>query len=58
MIIVLKPDAGQDAAREILEVIRKAGLKPLYMPGVERTVESREQMESLAAIAHAVGRTL
>ena len=38
MIIVLKPEATKADAEEILERIRAAGLKPLYMPGVERTV--------------------
>jgi len=38
MIIVLKPDATKEDADEILSQIAEAGLKPLYMPGVERTV--------------------
>ncbi len=38
MIIVLKPEAGKADADEILEQIATAGLKPLYMPGSERTV--------------------
>jgi len=38
MIIVLKPGATKKDADEILQSIEKAGLKPLYMPGVERTV--------------------
>ena len=38
MIIVLKPDATKQDADEILEQIAAAGLKPLYMPGTERTV--------------------
>jgi 3-deoxy-7-phosphoheptulonate synthase len=38
MIIVLKPNATKEDADEILEQIAAAGLKPLYMPGVERTV--------------------
>jgi len=38
MIIVLKPEAGKADADEILEQIAAAGLKPLYMPGSERTV--------------------
>lgn len=38
MIIVLKPSAGETDAREILDRIAEAGLKPLHMPGVERTV--------------------
>lgn len=38
MIIVLKPQATQDDAQVILDKIEKAGLKPLFMPGVERIV--------------------
>ena len=38
MIIVLKPNATEEQAKEILARIEEAGLKPLYMPGVERIV--------------------
>jgi 3-deoxy-7-phosphoheptulonate synthase len=38
MIIVLKPYATKADADEILNQIAALGLKPLYMPGVERTV--------------------
>ena len=38
MIIVLKPGANKDDADEILNRISAVGLKPLYMPGTERTV--------------------
>ncbi len=38
MIIVLKPNATEEQAKEILSRIDNAGLKPLYMPGVERIV--------------------
>lgn len=38
MIIVLKSKATEADAQEILSVIKEAGLKPLYMPGVERIV--------------------
>jgi len=38
MIIVLKPHASEADANEILDKIASLGLKPLYMPGVERTV--------------------
>ncbi len=38
MIIVLKYGTTKEAAQEILERIEHAGLKPLYMPGTERTV--------------------
>ena len=38
MIIVLKPQASKTEADEILSKIEAKGLKPLYMPGSERTV--------------------
>ena len=38
MIIVLKPTATKADADDILDQIKELGLKPLYMPGVERTV--------------------
>jgi 3-deoxy-7-phosphoheptulonate synthase len=38
MIIVLKPQAKEQDAKLILAKIETAGLKPLYMPGVERIV--------------------
>jgi 3-deoxy-7-phosphoheptulonate synthase len=38
MIIVLKPGATEEQAQEILRKIEAEGLKPLYMPGTERTV--------------------
>lgn len=38
MIIILQPGADEAAAREILDQIADAGLKPLHMPGSERTV--------------------
>ena len=38
MIIVLKPQASEQDANEILDKIASLGLKPLYMPGIERTV--------------------
>ncbi len=38
MIIILKPEATEADANEILEKIASLGLKPLYMPGIERTV--------------------
>ncbi len=38
MIIVLKAEATKKDADEILHKIESAGLKPLYMPGTERTV--------------------
>ncbi len=38
MIIILKPKAKKKDADEILKQISDVGLKPLYMPGSERTV--------------------
>ncbi len=38
MIIVLKPGATKQQADEILSQIESVGLKPLFMPGTERTV--------------------
>lgn len=38
MIIVLKPQATRKDADEILAQIASLGLKPLYLPGTERTV--------------------
>jgi 3-deoxy-7-phosphoheptulonate synthase len=38
MIIVLKYGTTKEAAQEILDTISSVGLKPLYMPGTERTV--------------------
>ncbi len=38
MIIILKNGASRADADEILSEIERAGLKPLYLPGVEKTV--------------------
>jgi len=38
MIIILKPEATRKDADDIAKQIEGVGLKPLYMPGVERTV--------------------
>jgi 3-deoxy-7-phosphoheptulonate synthase len=38
MIIVLKREATEETAKEILGRIEEKGLKPLYMPGSERVV--------------------
>ncbi len=38
MIIVLRPGATEQDSREILDHISGLGLRPLFMPGVERTV--------------------
>jgi 3-deoxy-7-phosphoheptulonate synthase len=38
MIIVLKPEASDSEAQEILQHIAELGLRPLHMPGTERVV--------------------
>lgn len=38
MIIILKKNASKNEADMILEEIERTGLKPLFLPGVERTV--------------------
>ncbi|SHH36816.1 3-deoxy-7-phosphoheptulonate synthase [Ferrimonas marina] len=38
MIIILKPGVSEAQALELVGKIEATGLKPLYMPGVERTV--------------------
>ncbi len=38
MIIILKPQADESVAAELLALIEKKGLKPLHMPGSERVV--------------------
>ncbi|MFU8802261.1 MAG: 3-deoxy-7-phosphoheptulonate synthase [Bradymonadaceae bacterium] len=38
MIIVLKPGTSDEATQELLSQIAAKGLKPLHMPGTERTV--------------------
>ncbi len=38
MIIILKPEASQQDANEIMSLIESKHLKPLYLPGVERVV--------------------
>jgi 3-deoxy-7-phosphoheptulonate synthase len=38
MIIVLKPGVDDATQKQLLHKIESAGLKPLHMPGVERTV--------------------
>ncbi len=38
MIIVLKPEATEADAKQILDKIESVNLKPLYMPGTERIV--------------------
>ena len=38
MIIIMRPGTTRQEAEEILNQIESVGLKPLYMPGTERTV--------------------
>ncbi|MEL0037112.1 MAG: 3-deoxy-7-phosphoheptulonate synthase, partial [Gammaproteobacteria bacterium] len=38
MIIVMKAEASKADADELLALIENKGLKPLYLPGEERTV--------------------
>lgn len=38
MIIILKKEATKEQAEGLLKIIEKQGLRPLYMPGTERTV--------------------
>ncbi|HXW60045.1 MAG TPA: 3-deoxy-7-phosphoheptulonate synthase, partial [Myxococcota bacterium] len=38
MIIILKKNASKQDADNILDEIEKTGLKPLFLPGVERVV--------------------
>lgn len=38
MIIVLKPEAGDDVASDLLTKIEERGCRPLHMPGAERVV--------------------
>ncbi len=38
MIFVLKPEATESDALRLMQRIEQRGLKPLYLPGVERTV--------------------
>ena len=51
MIIILKPEATEEDAEQILAHIAATGLRPLYMPGTERTVigaiGDERQLESL-----------
>ncbi|MFO8100568.1 MAG: 3-deoxy-7-phosphoheptulonate synthase [Dehalococcoidia bacterium] len=52
MIIILKPSATQADAEEILAQIDSVGLKPLYMPGTERTVLGAIGDERVLASLH------
>lgn len=52
MIIVLKPNATQQDAEEIIASIETLGLKPLYLPGTERTVLGALGDERVIASLH------
>jgi len=58
MIIVLKPEATEKEAKEILGRIEAAGLKPLYMPGVERIVLGALGDERVLASLHLAAEPL
>lgn len=55
MIIVLKHGTTKEDAEEILSKIESAGLKPLYMPGSERTVLGAIGDERVLAELHLEG---
>jgi 3-deoxy-7-phosphoheptulonate synthase len=52
MIIILRPHATRADADEILDKIAAKGLKPLYMPGTERTVIGALGDERLLGALH------
>jgi len=52
MIIILKPAATKQDADEIITQINNLGLKPLYMPGSERTVLGALGDERILASLH------
>jgi 3-deoxy-7-phosphoheptulonate synthase len=52
MIIILKPAATKQDADEIITQIKNVGLKPLYMPGSERTVLGALGDERILASLH------
>lgn len=52
MIIILKPSAGKKDADNIIGKIKDLGLKPLYMPGVERIVIGALGDERIIARLH------
>ncbi|MFA6033703.1 MAG: 3-deoxy-7-phosphoheptulonate synthase [Myxococcota bacterium] len=52
MIIVLKPGTTEEKAGEILKRVGDMGLKPLYMPGLERTVLGAIGDERVLASLH------
>ncbi|HUG27764.1 MAG TPA: 3-deoxy-7-phosphoheptulonate synthase [Gemmatimonadales bacterium] len=58
MIIVLKPEATKEQADELLARIAALGLKPLYMPGSERTVLGALGDERILESLHLDGHPL
>ncbi|NQT74264.1 MAG: 3-deoxy-7-phosphoheptulonate synthase [Chloroflexi bacterium] len=52
MIIILKPSATKKEAKEIIGQIESLGLKPLFMPGTERTVLGAIGDERVIASLH------
>ncbi|QIZ75873.1 3-deoxy-7-phosphoheptulonate synthase [Ferrimonas lipolytica] len=52
MIIILKAGVAEADAKQLLEKIEGLGLKPLYMPGVERTVLGAIGDERILASLH------
>jgi 3-deoxy-7-phosphoheptulonate synthase len=58
MIIVLKPEASAETAREILGRIEAKGLKPLHMPGTERVVLGALGDERVLAELHLEGHPM
>ncbi len=52
MIIILRPEATKQDADEIIDQIDGLGLKPLYMPGTERTVLGAIGDERVLASLH------
>jgi 3-deoxy-7-phosphoheptulonate synthase len=58
MIIVLRPEATREDADEILRRIEEVGLKPLYLPGTERTVLGAIGDERVLGTLHLEGHPL
>ncbi len=52
MIIILRPEATKEDADDILAQMDSVGLKPLYMPGTERTVLGAIGDERVLASLH------
>lgn len=58
MIIVLKKEATKEAADDIQAKIKSLGLKPLYMPGTERTVLGAIGDERILGTLHLEGHPM